>query len=57
MQLDVEPRKLPAIGSGTPPKFRSDEIGEAVEAIDGDKVVLLAELIEGILCFHLVQCL
>ncbi|EJD74527.1 CAMK/MLCK protein kinase [Loa loa] len=46
MQLDVEPRKISPTG-GTPPKFRSDGRRETVKAMDGDKVVLLAELIEG----------
>uniref|UniRef100_A0A915PUX1 Uncharacterized protein n=1 Tax=Setaria digitata TaxID=48799 RepID=A0A915PUX1_9BILA len=46
MQLDVESRKLPPTG-GTPPKFRADGRREAIKAMDGDKVVLLAELLEG----------
>ncbi|VDM08832.1 unnamed protein product, partial [Wuchereria bancrofti] len=46
MQLDVEPKKISPTG-GTPPKFRIDGRREAIKAVDGDKVVLLAELIEG----------
>ncbi|KAK6109169.1 Immunoglobulin I-set domain family protein [Brugia pahangi] len=46
MQLDVEPKKLSPTG-GTPPKFRIDGRREAIKAVDGDKVVLLAELMEG----------
>lgn len=47
MQLDVEPAKISGI-SGTPPKFRTDGRREAIKALDGDKVVLLAELLEGL---------
>ncbi|VDO37318.1 unnamed protein product, partial [Onchocerca flexuosa] len=46
MQLDVEPKKISPTG-GIPPKFRTDWRREAVNALDGDKVVLLAELMEG----------
>ncbi|KAL3986026.1 Immunoglobulin I-set domain family protein [Acanthocheilonema viteae] len=46
MQLDVEPGKISAVG-GTPPKFRTDGRHEAIKTLDGDKVVLHAELVEG----------
>lgn len=48
MQLDVELRKISPTG-GIPPKFRIDGRRERIKAIDGDKVVLLAELLEGLL--------
>lgn len=48
MQLDVEPRRLPPVG-GTPPKFSIDKRRESIRASDGDKVVLVAELLEGLL--------
>lgn len=48
MQLDVEPRKISAIG-GISPKFRTVGRCEDIKASDGDKVVLLAELVEGLL--------
>uniref|UniRef100_A0A158Q7F2 Myosin light chain kinase, smooth muscle n=1 Tax=Elaeophora elaphi TaxID=1147741 RepID=A0A158Q7F2_9BILA len=46
MQLDVEPKKISPTG-GMPPKFRTDGRREAIKALDGDKVVLLAELVQG----------
>ncbi|VDK82765.1 unnamed protein product [Litomosoides sigmodontis] len=46
MQLDVEARTISATG-GVSPKFRTVGRCQTVKASDGDKVVLLAELLEG----------
>ncbi|VDM98280.1 unnamed protein product, partial [Thelazia callipaeda] len=46
MQLDVELRMLPKIG-GTPPKFLSDKQPKEIMVMDGDEVLLHAELLQG----------